>query len=315
MTSEGGGAVAFPVMTLALGVTPTVARDFSMFIQACGMSAAAFAIFFMGVQIEWNSLVLCSLGGGVGLIIGLEYVDPLLTPPQKKMGFVSLWFSFAFALFLLNRYHKRKTYKSIPYFNFWKAAVLILAGIIGGVFTSFAGSGLDICSFSVLTLLFRVSEKTATPTSVILMGFNSVLGAFWRIVMMADVANETYEYLAVCVSIVVIGAPLGSVIGSHFHRQVLAALVYILDTVSLISAFILVHQTAALAGMSVGIIIGGGVLFFILTKLGHILMSRVEKRMEATPDYKVKQVEPTENGISNLAFSENERGDIKIAHL
>ena len=26
-------------------------------------------------------------------------------------------------------------------------------------------SGIDICSFSVLTLLFRVSEKTATPTS------------------------------------------------------------------------------------------------------------------------------------------------------
>ncbi len=28
MTSEGGGAVAFPVMTLALGVDPTIARDF-----------------------------------------------------------------------------------------------------------------------------------------------------------------------------------------------------------------------------------------------------------------------------------------------
>ena len=33
MTSEGGGAVAFPVMTLALGIKPAVARDFSLMIQ------------------------------------------------------------------------------------------------------------------------------------------------------------------------------------------------------------------------------------------------------------------------------------------
>ena len=36
MTSEGGGAVAFPVMTLALGIKPAVARDFSLMIQAHG---------------------------------------------------------------------------------------------------------------------------------------------------------------------------------------------------------------------------------------------------------------------------------------
>jgi hypothetical protein len=36
MTSEGGGAVAFPVMTLALSISPAVARDFSLMIQSCG---------------------------------------------------------------------------------------------------------------------------------------------------------------------------------------------------------------------------------------------------------------------------------------
>ena len=36
MTSEGGGAVAFPVMTLALGIKPSIARDFSLMIQSCG---------------------------------------------------------------------------------------------------------------------------------------------------------------------------------------------------------------------------------------------------------------------------------------
>ncbi len=37
-TSEGGGAVAFPVMTLALKVPPSVARDFSLMCQSFGNS-------------------------------------------------------------------------------------------------------------------------------------------------------------------------------------------------------------------------------------------------------------------------------------
>jgi hypothetical protein len=35
-TSEGGGAVAFPVMTLVLKIQPTIARDFSLMTQSCG---------------------------------------------------------------------------------------------------------------------------------------------------------------------------------------------------------------------------------------------------------------------------------------
>ena len=62
MTSEGGGAVAFPVMTLALHISPSVARDFSLMIQSCGMTAAAFTIFWMRLKTEKHSLLFCSLG-------------------------------------------------------------------------------------------------------------------------------------------------------------------------------------------------------------------------------------------------------------
>ena len=128
MTSEGGGSVAFPIMTLAFSISPIVARDFSLGIQSCGMTAAAFTILWMRIQLEWNSIIFCSLGGLFGIVFGLEWIDPNLTPPQKKMGFVSVWFSFAFALFLLNRYHKRKTFTTIPEFKTWKAIVLIATG-------------------------------------------------------------------------------------------------------------------------------------------------------------------------------------------
>ncbi|XP_023326494.1 uncharacterized protein LOC111699913 [Eurytemora carolleeae] len=234
MTSEGGGAVAFPVMTLALAIAPGVARDFSLMIQATGMSCASFTIIWMKIKLENNSVVFCSIGAIAGMILGLEVIDELLTPAQKKLGFVCIWFSFAFSLFLLNREHKRKTYDQIQNLNAWKRSFLVFAGFLGGIFSAVAGSGVDICSFSVLTLLFRVSEKVATPTSILLMAFNSLVGCYWKTFMMGGLEEDAWGFLKVCAPVVVIFAPLGSFLSSHFHRQVLAFLVYILDTIALV---------------------------------------------------------------------------------
>jgi len=279
MTSEGGGAVAFPVMTFALGIQPTVARDFSLMIQSCGMTAAAFTIFWMKVKLEWNSLLFCSLGAIGGMIFGLEVVDKALTPPEKKLSFVCIWFSFCFALFLLNRQHKRRTFDTIPSFGVWQAGVLTGVGAVGGIFSSVAGSGVDICSFSVLSLLFRVSEKVSTPTSIVLMAVNTCVGFYWRQMMTeTGVSEDAWNYLKVCVPIVVIFAPLGSIISSHFHRQVLAFLIYILDTVALVSAFIVIPMTTHRIILSVTLLVVGFLVFLLLSLAGHRLLQFIEKR-------------------------------------
>merc|ERR1719201_445112 len=113
-TSEGGAAVAFPIMTLVFGIPPPVARDFSYMIQSVGMTAAAFTILYMRVQVEWKSIIYCSIGGFAGVIFGLDQVAPQLTPPYAKMYFVVIWSSFGIALYFLNRFHGRKVYDTIP---------------------------------------------------------------------------------------------------------------------------------------------------------------------------------------------------------
>ena len=91
---------------------------------------------------------------------------------------------------------------------------------------------------------------------------------------------EVYEFIAVCCPIVVLGAPLGSVIGSHFHRQLLAALVYITDATALVSAFILVKQTTVLVVVSVSIVVSGFIFFGVVTYLGHKIMSGIPENEE-----------------------------------
>jgi len=249
--------------------------------SVAGMTAAAFTIFWMQIKLEWHSILLCSLGGFFGMVLGLEVLDDMLDPPTKKLGFVCIWFSFAFALFLLNRQHKRRTFDSVPNFGIWQGIVLTLTGFLGGIFSAITGSGVDICSFSILSLLFRVSEKVSTPTSVVLMAINTCIGFFWRQLMTETGCEpEAWKFLAVCVPIVVFFAPFGSMLSSHLHRQVLAALIYILDTVALITAFIVIPITTN-RGILVGCLISGGFVFFlIISYVGQKLLANIESKMQ-----------------------------------
>jgi uncharacterized membrane protein YfcA len=141
-------------MTLALGLHSEVARDFSLMIQSFGMTSACFTILWMKLKLEWYSILYTNVGGVIGIVFGLECVDPYLTGAQKKLGFVSVWFAFAVSLAILNR-KKRRTFDGIQDFNLWKAIVLVVIGFIGGIISSLCGVGVDIASFSILCLLFR----------------------------------------------------------------------------------------------------------------------------------------------------------------
>ncbi|CAD5210548.1 unnamed protein product [Bursaphelenchus okinawaensis] len=271
MTSEGGGAIAFPVMTFVLHMSPKDGRDFSITIQACGMSAALFAIVFMRLRVEWRAITFGVIGSIPGQIFGLYFVDPNFTAPEKKMLFVSIWSSFAVALWILNREKKRKTFPQIQEFCFWKAMVLVATGFVGGVFTAFAGSGVDICIFSIITLLFNVSEKNATPTTVIAMALSSQFCVYWRYMIMGDVNDIVVDYIKVTIPIAVGLCPVGSYVASFLHRQVLAHFVYILEATAMIG-FLLTGPSLQLMMSSSSILFCGFLFFTFLCKKGKDLV-------------------------------------------
>ncbi|KAF7637802.1 hypothetical protein Mgra_00002776 [Meloidogyne graminicola] len=297
MTSEGGGAVAFPVMIFILHTKPHTARDFSIMIQAIGMTMALFVILFMRIQIEWRAIIFGTLGAIPGALIGFTLIEPLFTPQSEKMLFVSIWSSFAISLWILNCEKKRKTFNTIQNFCVWKCLMLILTGFVGGVFTSFAGSGVDICTFSTLTLLFSVSEKIATPTTVVIMAINSQFCIYWRAIIMNEpISQLAYNYIKVTVPVTSICAPIGSFLGSHFHRQTLAWLVYILELVSYIG-FIFTAPPLQLVVPSI-LIIALGFGFFRL-------MSNWGKRMLDNKHFDIDQkIEIKKHAIARKASEE-----------
>ena len=90
------------------------------------------------------------------------------------------------------------------------------------------------------TTNYRLSGNSSLPHVLQVQRFQdayqlySFSGFFWRDLMMTGAEEEAWNFLAVCVPIVVFFAPFGSFLASHFHRQVLAALIYILDSIALV---------------------------------------------------------------------------------
>ena len=261
-SAEGGGAVAFPVMTLLMKIPPDSARNFSLAIQSVGMTAASILILARGFKINMTYLVFASLGGLVGITLGTYFIVPIVAPAYVKMLFVSFWLSFGLVLFYVNEIDKRQTVTSLPQFNRTQKLTLILVGILGGTLSSLLGSGLDIFSFSYITMRYRLSEKVATPSSVVIMAINSIFGFILHTVFVKDFGTVEFSAWLVSVPVVILGAPLGAYFIHQRTRKFIAKFLYLVILVQFVTAYWIIQPTGQLLYFSIACFGFGLFVFF-----------------------------------------------------
>ena len=279
-TCMGGGAVAFPVMTLGFGMEAQLARDFSLMIQSVGMVSASLVIIILRITVEWRAIIYATIGGVLGVIVGIELIAPLLTSSYTKIFFVSFWLGFCTALYWINRNYARTVCIKIENFNSRSKYLLLAVGFLGGVVSGLTGSGLDIVTFAVLVLVFSLDEKVATPSSVILMATNSVIGFIWREGMGGGVDTEAWDYWWVCVPVVVVGAPLGVRFIRNRSRHFVAGLLYYAIIIQYIWALFVIPQTPGLILFNTMVVAVATVFFRALAYYGNLRL----ERLQGTPD-------------------------------
>ncbi len=267
-TSEGGGAVAFPVMTLAMEIPPPVARDFALMIQSVGMSSATAAIVIRGIPVLPAAILWAGLGGAVGVLVGRAWIAPMVPPSYAKILFTSLWLSFALALYRINRDRARAVRRSLegP-----AAAPLLGVGVVGGVVSSITGSGLDILTFAWLVLSRRVCEGVATPTSVVLMASNSICAFAGSALVGPAMHAEAWRYWWVCVPVVVVGAPLGALFVAGRSRLFVAGFLYLSIVVQFVAAMVIIPQSLGTIAFAAAVLGAGLVAFDRLARAGRRL--------------------------------------------
>jgi uncharacterized protein len=276
-TSEGGGAVAFPVFTKVLQVAPADAKLFALAIQSVGMTAASMAILAMRVRVDWRAIGWSTLGGIVGISFGLRYLAPLAPPAETKMLFTAMQASFGVTLiFMLRKKQARVQRARIG--GRLGPALLLTVGVLGGFASSLVGSGIDLLVFSMLVLLFRLSEKVATSTSVIIMALNSLAGMAIYHFQVGPLPENVQAMWLSAVPIVVVGAPLGALVCAQMSRKAIAFVLIGLIGVEVISSLVLLPKTYSVFVVAVVAGAGFSVLHWIMARCDFFVPWVVRRR-------------------------------------
>lgn len=241
-TSEGGGAVAFPVFTKLFDIEPADAKVFSFFIQSMGMTMAGLFIYLKKIPVLWNVIAAALSAGIGGLVIGELFL--VIPNPYPKLLFTFIAGIFAFFL-IYNRWGIPDNPVMTFRFNSKNDLFIILAtGFLGGLVASVVGVGIDMLIFIVLTLLYGMDEKISTPTTVVLMGLLSVAGFIWHAGIVTEVNPDVWRYWMSCVPIVIFGAPLGAWVCSKIGRDQLIWLLLFLIAIEVASTLWIIPITS-----------------------------------------------------------------------
>lgn len=238
-TSEGGGAVAFPVFTKLLAISPGDAKIFALAIQSVGMSAASIIILAFRIPIEWRVIRWASLGGLIGIAVGAGMLAPSIPAALVKMSFTVMVTAFVIPLSYLNRSSYARHFR-LSVFGSKERCYLFLAGAAGGIMSGLVGNGIDIVVFSLMVLLFRICETVATPTSVVLMAINAIVGFAMHYFWLGGVTEEILAYWSAAVPVVIIGAPLGAIFCSRLNRRTVASILIGLILIELVSSLLII---------------------------------------------------------------------------
>jgi uncharacterized membrane protein YfcA len=192
----------------------------------------------------------------------------IFSPKILKLLFVSIWLGFGFALFKINRLDTRKIKENIQFKKNDKLK-LILFGFVGGIITSFFGNGIDILTFCLMTLYFNLSEKVATPTSVIIMTILTIFGFLLHVFVIKNFPKEAFNYWLCCIPVVVIFAPLGAYIVSLLNRKVIAHFLYSVLIIQYLGAVIILNPSLYKLLLSLTVIFVFAFIFYKLNKKNH----------------------------------------------
>lgn len=254
-SAVGGGAVAFPVFTKVLQISPEEARTFSLMIQTVGMGMASVFIWAKGIKVLWKVIFIASIGGFLGILIGTFWLQ-IPSPYQKlTLSYVLLIFGAVLAYSTWGK--KSVVVQDIEYYSWRRILSLLGIGFVGGLLSANVGSGTDILVFILLTLTFGIHERIGTPTSAIIMAINAAFGFFFHALFIKDII-PVYDMWLVCIPVVIIGAPLGAFVISRTKRHYIIIFLLTLILLEFISTLMLIPQNywSMLFGVSLFLVMG-----------------------------------------------------------
>jgi uncharacterized membrane protein YfcA len=245
-TSEGGGAVGFPVLTKVLAVPADQARLFSFAIQSVGMGSATITIVRNRVPLEWTAIRYGAPAAALGVVFSSIVLAPHLPGPTVRLLFTSILVSMGLALWISRRFAPGRR-DWLEGLGSRELALLVGAGLVGGLLSGLAAVGENTIMFAVLVLGFRVCERVVTPTTVVLLTIVTWTGFATHVLLIGDFTGPVVDMWLAAVPIVAVGAPTGALLLTRMSRNTIVRILYVLISIEFWSTLLLVPMSAGQA--------------------------------------------------------------------
>jgi len=235
-TPLGGGVVAFPISVLILKLSPSQSRDISILLQSVGMSAASFLLLTTRPgQVDRDLVMSFLMFGTIGCIIGFS-IDVAPRIATFTYTTIVLHFSIFLKLRDFRVTSPSRTQSSPARRNSWLAlCALATCAILGGILSATIGSGIDmavmvygtICN----TMMHEYDTLTLVSSSVVAMASISVVCTIIRFTYEPTFDRRTIDAWFATVWIVILGAPVGSLLLTPLFKKWLLGAFYVLSVV------------------------------------------------------------------------------------
>ena len=263
---EGSASIAYPVFTLLLKISPDDARNFAFAIQSIGMTAASIYILNKKMKLEWHYIQYVTLFGLPGLLVGTWFLLPYIVPATAKLIFVSLWFGFGLVLWWQNRNKEAARLDSLPVLKTKDKMLLSTFGFMGGLISSLFGTGINILSYCFIVSYYRISEKIATPSSVLIMTVETLFGFYLHAIVLNDFSARSFDMWLACIPLVIFFAPLGSYVIQFLPRRRVAQFLSIVLMIQYIGAMLVLRSPMLMTAFSLALITASVISFMWLSR-------------------------------------------------
>jgi uncharacterized protein len=228
-TPEGGGAVAFPILSLYFNITPPAARDFSLAIQSIGMvSAAIWILTRKGHDLRtFRHIPFYAAVNMIGFVL-MTTVAGAVAFKTIQMLFVSLALAFIVA-YLVSR--GRGTEDNVELHG-PRFVTFSIFSFIGGCASAMFGTGSDMLIYIALTCYYGMKEKISTDISIVLMAVITVFGIAYRGLFLDAVHPDVYLMWLAAAPVVLFFAPFGNVLLGWVRKETMLYTVLAMNAVN-----------------------------------------------------------------------------------
>jgi uncharacterized protein len=228
-TPEGGGAVAFPILSLYFNINPPMARDFSLAIQSIGMvSAAIWILTRKGHDLRtFRHIPFYAAVNMIGFVI-MTAMGGNFAFKTLQMLFVAMALAFILAYFFSRG---RGTIEDVE-LSGTRFIIFALFSLLGGCASAMFGTGSDMLIYIALTCYYGMKEKISTDISIVLMSVITVFGIAYRGLFLDAVHTDVYFMWLAAAPVVLFFAPFGNILLGWVKKEVMLYTVLAMNAVN-----------------------------------------------------------------------------------